>query len=413
LDHCVSIGRFRTDRRRVDFFAGFSRPFHSIIPSQDAVFVRATRLGAGGSFMRRSVSIRASFLFVTTTLGALASSAYASFIPPPGYEVVDLGIVAPSFGVSSSGRLATVTYSGTTANITLYDTYKTGRTVIGSASINAGGFVAASDITFASDNSLLVGENGTTGTLYRVDFSGDPQSLTSAVTKFADHTFNGIQSIAVKGNTVLVSGTDNTSFGNGDYYLRTLDLSSDVVNSGVITNGTIATLASAIQGNIGDGYVGGTAITAAGNAVLLQNGSDFFTGSAYVYDPNDPSSPTIASLVGGQASGAYGITIGANGVAYVTTGAEIRMLTGLDGSPVADTFGVFSEGAGGFPFPTGIAYTGGSFGAFDSRNTGALIVNGQFTSVGGLFAIQSLPEPTTLAITAVGGLLLLRRRKMA
>ncbi len=353
--------------------------------------------------MRRFVLSRSVFLFLT----ALASTASASFIPPAGYEVVNLGIDAPAFGVSSSGRLATVSYSGTTATINLYDTWKTGRTLIGTAAINAGGFVAASDITFTSDNSLLIGENGTTGTLYKVDFAGN----VGTVSKFADHTFNGIQSIAVQGNKVLVSGTDNNSFGSGDYYLRTLDLSSNVVNAGVITNSTISTLASAIQGNIGDGYVGGAAFTAGGNAVLVQNGADFFTGSAYIYSDLNPSSPVVASLVGGQASGAYGIAVGANGVAYVTTGAEVKILTGLDGSPVVDTFGVFSEGAGAFPFPTGIAYTGGSFGPGNSYLTGALIVNGGFTSEGGLFAIQSLPEPTTQAIIGIGAMLLLRRRK--
>lgn len=329
------------------------------------------------------------------------SIAQASFIPPAGFQVTDLGITAPAFGVSASGRFATATFSGDATTVTLYDTYNPGRTVIGTATINGTGGSFPTDIAFLNDNTLFIGDNGGADTLHQVTFSGG----TGTVASFANDTFEGIQSIAIRGNTMAISGTNVTGFEQGDYYLKTLNLSNNVLDGNVITNSGISTIDDG--SGIGPGFVGGTAITSTGKGILL----DSF-GSAFLYDLLTGDRDNRQELALNTFS-AYAVTIDGEDNAYITAGGELRLVQSIDAMNTVMTFGSFT----GNVFASGIAFTGGLLQAYQGQYDGTLLVNytefGDDFSIigGGIIAISALPEPAVLSLLALAPVTLLMRRR--
>ena len=324
------------------------------------------------------------------------AESWAAYVPPSGYtktELVTAGsqpINAAGIGVSSGGRLAIA--NGST--ITLYNTWQNGRTVIGSIT-DSTDWEFLTDMTFVGENEILVGENGKTDTAWSVDFTNSASPVAAKIAP--SNSLPAIQDLALlNATTALVSGT-TAAFGSaGGLYLDKLNL----------TTGAITPLGS----NVGAGFVAAPGVTAGANGVLLDTGTA--AGIAHVYNSSTGSPIHDLDLSGGGGSGAYGIAFDTAGDAFVTTGATLTEINGIDSaSPSVSSFGAFSEGAAGFPFPTGIAFTGGSFVPGDSTQTGVLLVNGGFTGDGTVFAITSVPEPAAVGLFmfAAGCLLLTRR----
>jgi hypothetical protein len=315
--------------------------------------------------------------------------------------VTDLGVSAPAFGVSADGHFATASSSGNTITVTLYDTYQAGRQVIGTATINGTGGAFPTDIAFADDNTVYLGDNGGADTLHKVTFSGG----TGTVTSFANGSFNGIQAIGIRGNTMTVSGTDVTDFSSGNYYLKTLNLSNNVTVSNTITNSGTSTIDSGA--GIGPGYVGGTVITESGKAVLL----DSF-GSAFLYDllTGTRANREEISL---DTFSAYAAALDNENNAYISAGGEIKTISDVDGANILGTLGTFT----GNVFISGIGFTGDLLQAFQGQYNGTILLNytefgDDFSVIGsGILAISALPEPATLSLLALGSLGLLARRR--
>lgn len=350
------------------------------------------------------------FLFGLVSLFLFTALApAASVIVPAGYQVTDLGISAPAFGASADGRLATATYSGNTISVTLYDTYQAGRQVIGTATITGPSTAFATDIAFGDNNTIYLGDNGGGDTLHKITFSpsASPGNVsTGTVDSFANGSFNGIQAIGIRGNTMTVTGTDVTDFSSGNYYLKTLNLSSNITASNTITNSGISTIDSGA--GIGSGYVGGTVITASGKAMLL----DSF-GSAFLYDLVTGTRANRDDIALGTFS-AYAAALDNENNAYISAGGEIKSISDVDGANILGTLGTFT----GNVFLSGIAYTGNFLQAFQGQYNGTLLVNytefdENFNIVGsGILAISALPEPATLSLLALGSFGLLARRRV-
>jgi hypothetical protein len=331
-------------------------------------------------------------LLVLVFLTTCARTVHAAFDAPTGYQAIDLGLSAAAHGVSASGELVTVNPTAAGATITLYDTWRPGRTVLKTANLNVTG-AFTTDVAFVGTSSKVVfGENGPTDSLWTVDFGAATPMATQLT---ANGSFPAVQGVAASadGASLLVSGTTATGFDSGNLYLRRYTLAG----------GAVASIAS----NFGTDFAGAPAFTPGGAGILLE-GPFGAAGSAHVFDLSTTTKTNTIGLGGGSGTGAYGIAFDNAGVAYVTTGDTITSLTNIDAaSPGVDNFGTF---AGGSVFLTGIAFTGGDFRPGVTGDTGALIVNnGAFTG-GGLFAIV-VPEPSSVAVVALGAIALLARRR--
>ncbi|HSV12966.1 MAG TPA: hypothetical protein VLI90_01805 [Tepidisphaeraceae bacterium] len=331
-----------------------------------------------------------------TALALLPNESRAQYVPPAGYTKTPLltaanqPLNAAGIGVSGGGRLAIA--DGST--ITLYNTWQNGRTVIGSITDSAD-WSFLTDITFIGENKIIVGENGKSKTAWSIDFTTPATPVAAKIAP--SNSFPAIQDLALLNfTTALVSGSTASQGASGGLYLDKLNL----------TNGNISPVVS----NAGSGFVGATGVTPAGSGVLLDTGVT--TGIAHIYDSTNGTFVRDVSFAGGGGTGAYGLAFDPAGDAFVTTGATLTEITGIDSAnPAVTTFGSFSEGAAGFPFPTGIAFTGDSFRPDDSAQTGVLLVNGDFTNDGTVFAITSVPEPASAGFLLLAGVALVGQRR--
>ncbi|MEO0249817.1 MAG: PEP-CTERM sorting domain-containing protein, partial [candidate division WOR-3 bacterium] len=280
--------------------------------------------------------------------------------------------------VSPSGKLAVATGRvGGGADITVYDRIvPEGRQVI--ATISSLDWQFFGGLAWQDEQTLLFSENGDLDTVLRWRLSENEAELLApagSVPDAADLLSFGEAVLAVSargpgmnrlykvygGNATPILDGYGTGYAGGLGYREGLFYLGD-------TNDPY------FQGNPGQVWLGRP----------LYSGGEL-TGVELI---------EAISLVGGGGSGIFSLVFDSEGDLLASTGRTLTLLRGYEASP----FGQF-EGA--YPFPTSLAYFGTRFEPFEGD--GILVVNGEFTRVGGLFAITPVPEPTSLLIL-VGGL---------
>jgi len=352
-----------------------------------------------------ALAAAAASTFGLTLLATGNGPARATFAPAPGYQVASLNLQADAIAVSPGGRLAVARgdFFANTLTISLYDTWRPGRTLLNSATYtSATSSPFASDLAFLSESSIVLGESGPTDTLHTIDFTAATPTFTPVAPA---NTFPNVQGVALAdgGASVLVSGTTATGFGTrGGLYLRKVPLAGGPVTS--------------IVENTGAGFVGDAALSPAGSPLLIDTGPANKSGIVRRYNNAAASPETLAAPLGdGTFKGAYAIAFDNAAVAYVSSDTKLARVTGLDGGAAATAaeFGVFTTDPSEFPaFLTSLAFAGGDFRAFHPEDTGALLfVNGGFTSEDGLYVITPVPEPAAAALVCLGGALAALRRR--
>jgi hypothetical protein len=309
------------------------------------------------------------------------------FQPPTGYRAFSLNLPGGTVAISPSGQMAVARGQfGGGATITVYDRVKRqGRQII--ATFQQAEWQFFGGLQWKDEHTLVFGENGDLDTIFQLNIQNGVASPLAPVGSLPDVA------------DVLILGSE------------TLALTASAPNANRLfrlSNGAALPLID----NYGTGYAAGLG---------------FANGTLYLGDTNDPNflgnpgqiwryeplfqNGTLTgvqfvdtvSLAGGNGAGLVSFAIDSEGDLIGSTQTTLTHLRGTDASP----FGSFS---GSFPFPTSVAYTGFRFEPFDGD--GLLIVDGDFTGVGGLFALTPVPEPGTLLILSAGLLgLRVRRRK--
>jgi hypothetical protein len=351
--------------------------------------------------MRLGFRLRGSAVLAVGILSIVAfeNRLNAQIVAPAGYETIPLvdshgNPFAPNeLAVSPSGEMVALTTDLGTGNtiVTLYNTWKNGRTVIGSATNTNWTF--NTDPTFANDNTILFGDNTstTTDTLWKVDFTNPSSPVATQMTSAgALPHVEGV--IPINSTTALVSGQTGSS---GNLYLDSVDLTK--------TTGNVTSLHS----GIGTDFPGDPGISPAGSQLLLE---DVLSGSSLVHLFPTAGSTTAIALDGGNGFGAAGIAFDHSGTSYVTTGNTITKITAIDSA--SPSVGEFAPDSTSDAFLTSISFTGGAFNPGEAGDTGALIVNDSTFGSGGAEAYAIVvPEPATLAVLAAIGIFGLSRRR--
>jgi hypothetical protein len=312
-----------------------------------------------------------------TTAGALllfalsARAAVPGFTPPAGWTADPLNLKGDVIAVAPDGRLA-VGVNGPNGGITVYNhAGEAGRSAV--AFIPAQQLRSLGGLAFAGED-LLVSENGSLDTVFRA--SPADGSLTSLAPAGA---IPNVGEIAVSPTGDIFAVAANNP---GQGQIRRL----------------VGGAAPVFAGSLGHGYLGGLTFDDAGSLLVADTNDPFFAGVPGRVLRLDASGALTDSLdlAGGGGSGVYDIAW-FGGSLYATTGATLTRWQGR-----ATPFGAFE---GMFPFPTDIA----------ACPDGSLIVNGNFTGVGGLFTLRpqgaAVPEPGTMTLMVLGLMPLAVRRR--
>lgn len=308
------------------------------------------------------------------------------FQPPTGYRAFSLNLPGGTVAISPSGQMAIARGQfGGGATITVYDRVKRqGRQI--TATFQQPEWQFFGGLQWKDEHTLVFGENGDLDTIFQLNIQNGVASPLAPVGSLPDVA------------DVLILGSE------------TLALTASGANANRLYRLNSGTAELLING-YGTGYAAGLG---------------FANGTLYLGDTNDPNflgnpgqiwryeplfqNGTLTgvqfvdtlSLAGGNGAGLVSFAIDSEGDLIGSTQTTLTHLHGTDASP----FGSFS---GSFPFPTSVTYTGFRFEPFDGD--GLLIVDGDFTGVGGLFALTPVPEPGTLLILSAGLLGLRRRRR--
>lgn len=309
----------------------------------------------------------AALVLMTTSRAALAQSV-VGYNALPGYSATALELSGSAFAVAPDGKFAVAQddFSGN-ATITVYDRFEAGRAVLKTFEAPSGvSLQFISGIAWRDAESLVFSENGSAQTVFSASLSAGTATPIAPL-----NSLPGVAQIAFAPDGQLYAGVAGGPGANAVY---------------TITNDTVNLFAS----GLGSGYLGGLAFRPADGALFVGDTNDpFFQGNpgmALRLNPDGSLAETL-SLAGGNGSGLYDIAFDAASNLYATTGSTLTRLP--FGATTAQNFGTFS---GPFPFPTELDFLGGAFAPF-SGGSGRLLVNGQFTEVGGLFVVQPAAVP--------------------
>jgi hypothetical protein len=340
-------------------------------------------------------------LIGTAFLSVFTTAAGAQIVAPPGYETIPLvdssgQPFAPSgLGVSPSGQMATFSFDSNTGavDLTLYNTWKNGRTVLGTAT-NAN-WTFDTDPVFLNSTTVLFGDNTSTSTdnLWEVNFSNPASPVETQIT--TNGSLPHVEGVVpINATTALVSGQTGSS---GGLYLDSVDLTKTSNN------------VTALQSGIGTGFPGGAGISPAGSDLLVEDALSG-EGLLHVFPATGPAS-TIP-LDAGNGFGAFEVAIDPAGSVFASTGNTITSITEIDSaSPNVSEFAADNTSDA---FLTSIAFTGGAFNPGEAGDTGALIVNdATFDGIGEQGYAIVVPEPATLGLLAAIGIFGLSRRRTA
>jgi autotransporter-associated beta strand protein len=239
---------------------------------------------------------------------------------------------------------------------------------------------------------------------------------------------NGRQTI----NSYMTASWGNTDIGPGSILTVTSGLISFQASPGQIGNGAAANAGTINFGSaegilwancfptdanhynyIGSVLAGSGGLTKTGNANLILKGANTYTGKTFVNSgilQIGDSVVTLARLGQGdvEISGGAGLIIKAN------TANAIYDLATVTLDDVGDQYyGVMSLEAGinekvGGLILNGVVEPAGTYGSSSSSATHKL---DNYFSGAGILTVVSVPEPTSLALLGLAGLLLRRRRK--
>ncbi|MCS6950730.1 MAG: PEP-CTERM sorting domain-containing protein [bacterium] len=318
----------------------------------------------------------------------VAFAQVTGFTPPDGFRAIPLGLAGSAIAFSPSGKLAVATDRfGGGAYVTVYDTWQNGRTVLYTVTAPSGAnwqFIGA--LAWKDDDTLAIAENGDEDTLFEAKLSA------GTVTKLVPS--GTLQNVA-----------DVVYDVSSDAYYATL---ANNPGQGAVVR-VRPNEATPVISALGTGYLGGIQMGIDGLLYVGDTNDPFFEGRSGVVWKISPSGLVIGSLslAGAGGSGLSDLVFDSEGDLIATTQRVLSLLPRA--SEPAQPFGTFS---GAFPFPTSLAFYGTGFEPYVGN--GVLLVNGVFTEVGGIFALQPVPEPATLV--AVGGLVgmlaaVVRRRK--
>jgi hypothetical protein len=296
--------------------------------------------------------------------------------PPPyqaavGYRMSSLDLQGSTMALSPGGRLAVGHDSADGgATIAVYDRLEaTDRKLLQTIQAPVGDtFKFIGGLAFQDDDRLLFSENGGMNTLYAASVgTGSVQPL------LPKGSLPSVADVAVRTSDGRVFALVTPGPGKGAVY--------------AIADGQATPYAT----GLGVGYVTGLAFGPTGRLFVGDTADPTFAGKPgqiLELGPDGRVARTI-SLAAGGGAGLAGLAIDAEGDLLASTGAtltEVRLSArrGASGAQVRE-FGRF---AGSGAFPGGLMFRGARF--EPESGDGALLVNGGFTGVGGLFAV--VPE---------------------
>jgi hypothetical protein len=312
-------------------------------------------------------------IFVAAVLGLAAAA--GAYEPPVGFAKTGQVFSGSAIAFAPDGKVAVGSDNGAGgASISVYASLA----AVGGAPVRvfaepAWKFIAG--IEFASNDSLVFGENGGAKTVLRGTVSDG-----SVVALAPNGSVPNVNDLAVSGLNVLAVEANGPSANS----LVSIPLAGGA--------------ASTVIGGFGNGYGGGVAVR--GGEVLLTDSNDpaFTDHAGQVLRYSAAFAPLGAiDLSGGGGSGAVDLTVDPQGDLIVSTGSTLTQIAAGDGS--VHPFGTFDA----FSFPTFLAWGGD-----------VLLVSGFTDETGyapGVFGVTPIPEPAGVAIVAAMGLLLARRRR--
>jgi hypothetical protein len=285
-------------------------------------------------------------------LSAPAAKAVEGFVAPPQHRAEDLALQPDLFALSTDGRLATAAIGPSGVTIRVYSGFQPQiRRLLFEQAYPQLGFVGG--LAFADPGTLLLSENSHHRTVFSLSLNTGvltPLAPADSVPNAAD---------------VARRATDGAVF----------VVAANQPGSGVLYR-IINNAAAPVATGLGHGYLGGLAIDLWGSVAIGDSNDPTFVGNAgriLVFSPQIVPQ-NIIDLAPAGGSGIYGLAADSAGNLFATTGETVTRVDRRSGA--VQEFGRFS---GLFPFPTGVAV---------AERSGAVLVNGLFTEVGGLFAIH-------------------------
>ncbi len=297
---------------------------------------------------------------------------------PTGFGSTNLSITGTEMAVSADGKLALAQdNSKGGATITVYDKVGLGRTALTTFTAPTGDkFKYISGIAWKDNDTLVFGENGDMKTVYSASLSSNSVARLVSI-----GSFSNIAQIALRPSDQMIFAL--LANGPGAGAVATL------------SNGVVSMYAT----GLGNGYLSGIAFRSDGALFVGDtNDPNFIGNSGQALRINSQGIVVEAlSLAGAGGQGCYDIAFNSEGDLFATTGSNLSLIK--NGTATAQAFGSFS---GYYPFPTALEL-------YRSN----LLVNAQWTDVGGLFEVHPTPEPASLGAALMGAVSLLALRRKA
>lgn len=302
------------------------------------------------------------------------------FQPAAGYRMIPLELSGSGIALSPGGRLAVARDSAEGgATIAVYDRLEPAdRKLLQTVKAPAGDeFRFFGGLVFEDDDTLLFSENGDTDTVYAAAVgTGEVRPL------LPKGSLESLADLALRPSDGRLFALTTPGPGQGAVY--------------TLADGQATPYAR----GLGVGYVTGLVFGPTGRLFVGDTADPTFAGKPGQILELGAGGEVVrtVSLAAGGGSALAGLAVDAEGDLLASTGATITEVRLHRGAQVRE-FGRF---AGDSPFPGGLLFRGDRF--EPESGDGALLVNGGFTGVGGLFAVTpdgSKPHLATDFATAV------------